>query len=80
MGLKIIDLTLQLHRPVVNELTFTFNFSNVYHNIWILYIGFCVLNLNARGPSYLGLTSFLRRHDISSHDIDYVEYVGPGIT
>ena len=38
------------------------------------------LNLNVRGPSYLGLTSSLRRQDISSHDIDYVEYLGPGLT
>ena len=31
------------------------------------------LTLNMRGPSYLGLTSSLRRQDISNHDIDYVE-------
>ena len=48
------------------------------------------LTLNVRGPSYLGLTrsiswllmawcpGSLRCQDISSHDIDYVEYVGPG--
>ena len=34
------------------------------------------LTLNVRGPSYLGLTrSIWRRQDISSHDIDYVEYM-----
>ena len=51
------------------------------------------LTLNVWGLSYLGLTrsvSWLlmpwlltspgRRQDISSHDIDYVEYVGPGLT
>ena len=47
------------------------------------------LTLNVRGPSYLSLTrsiscywcpGFLRRQDISSHDIDYVEYVCPGLT
>ena len=34
--------------------------------------------INVRGPSYLGLTRSvsLRRQDISSHDIDYIEYVG----
>ena len=26
------------------------------------------------------LTGSLHRRDISSHDIDYVEYVGPGLT
>ena len=42
-----------------------------------------ILTLNVRGLSYLGLTrsiSSLRRQDISSHDIDYVEYVSPGLT
>ena len=48
-----------------------------------------ILNLNVRGPSYLGLTrsiswllmpGSLRRQDISSHDIDYAEYVSPGRT
>ena len=47
------------------------------------------LTLNGRGPGYLGLTGqshgcwcpgSLRRQDVSSHDIDYVEYVGPGLT
>ena len=50
------------------------------------------LTLNMRGPSYLGLTTrvgqyhgcwcpdSLRRKDISIHDIDYLEYVGPGLT
>ena len=47
------------------------------------------LTLNVRGPSFLGLTrsislllmtGSLRRQDISSHDIDNVEYVGPGLT
>ena len=35
-----------------------------------------------RGPIYLGLTRSisLRRQVISSHDIDYVEYVVPGLT
>ena len=35
-----------------------------------------------RGPSYLGLTRSisLRRQYISSHDIDYIEYVGPSLT
>ena len=28
----------------------------------------------------LSLSGSLRRQDISSHDIDYVEYVGPGLT
>ena len=45
------------------------------------------LTINMRGPSYLGLTRSiswllmpsLRRQDISSHDIDYVKSVGPGI-
>ena len=34
------------------------------------------------GPSYLGLTRSisLRRQDISSHDTDYIEYVGPFLT
>ena len=43
-----------------------------------------LLTLNVRGPSYLGLTRSiswllmaLRCQDISSHDIDYIEYVGP---
>ena len=48
-----------------------------------------VLTLNVRGPSYLGLArsisgcwcpGSLRRQDISSHDIDYIEYVGPYLT
>ena len=26
------------------------------------------------------LAPYRRRQDISSHDIDYVEYVGPGLT
>ena len=48
-----------------------------------------VLTLNVRGPSYLGwlgqchgrwCPGSLRRLDISSHDIDYVEYVSPGLT
>ena len=39
-----------------------------------------VLTLNVQGPSYLGLTSSLRRQDISSHAIDYIEYVGPSLT
>ena len=41
-----------------------------------------VLTLNVRGPFHLGLTRSisLRRQDISSHDTDYVEYVGPGLT
>ena len=40
------------------------------------------LTLNVWGPSYLGLTRSisLRRQDISSHGIDYKEYVGPGLT
>ena len=55
----------------------------------ICVIQHCPLNLNVRGPSYLGLTRsiswllmpwFLRRQDISSHDIDYIEYVGPSLT
>ena len=35
-----------------------------------------------QGPSYLGLTRSisLRRQDIRSHDIDYVDYVGAGLT
>ena len=40
-----------------------------------------------RGPSYLGLTRSISwllmpwlHKDISSNDIDYVEYVGPGLT
>ena len=41
---------------------------------------FLLLTLNVRGPSYLGLTRSLRRQDISSHDIDYIEYVGPSLT
>ena len=36
------------------------------------------LTLNVRGQSYLGVA--LRRQDISSHDIDYIEYVGPSLT
>ena len=53
-------------------------------------IEFFYLILNMRGPSYLGLTrsiswllrcpGSLCRQDISSHDIGYVEYVGPGLT
>ena len=47
------------------------------------------LTLNVRGPSYLGSTRpiswllmprLVSCQEISSHDIDYVEYVGPGIT
>ena len=40
------------------------------------------LTLNVRGPSYHGLTRSisLRRQNISSHDIDYVEYVGSCLT
>ena len=43
---------------------------------------YIALTLNVRGPSYLGLTrsiswllipSSLRRQDINTHDIDYVE-------
>ena len=49
---------------------------------------FPALTLNVRGPSYLGLTRYhgcwcpgsLCCQDISSHDIGYVEYVGPGLT
>ena len=48
-----------------------------------------IKTLNVRGPSYLGLTRSIswllmpgsfRRQDISSHDIDYVEYAGPNLT
>ena len=47
-----------------------------------------LLTLNVRGMSYLGLTrsiscwwpGSLCRQDISSHDIDYVEYVAAGLT
>ena len=39
------------------------------------------LTLNMRGPSYLGLTrSISCRQDISSHAIDYIEYVAPSLT
>ena len=50
---------------------------------------FPALTLNVRGLSYLGLTGqyhgcwcpgSLCHQDISSHDIGYVEYVGPGLT
>ena len=51
------------------------------------------LTLNVRGPSYLSLTRSISwllmpwllmspghcRQDISSHDIDFIEYVGPGL-
>ena len=45
-----------------------------------------LLTLNVRVPSYLGqyhgfwCPGSLRRQDISSHDIDYIEYVGPSLT
>ena len=42
-----------------------------------------LLTLNMRGPSYLGLTrsiSWLLMQGISSHGIDYIEYVGPSLT
>ena len=40
-----------------------------------------ILTLKVRGLSYLGLTmsTSLRRQDISSHDIDYIEYVRPSL-
>ena len=51
----------------------------------------CTLTLNVRGLSYLSLTlqgqyhgcwcpGTLRRQDISSHDIDYIDYGGPSLT
>ena len=46
-----------------------------------------LLTLNVWGPSYHGLTRSISwlpmpwsRQDISSHDIDYIEYVGPSLT
>ena len=56
----------------------------------LVIVGSVPSTLNVRGPSYLGLTrsisyscwcpGSLRRQDISSNDIDYVEYEGPGVT
>ena len=57
-----------------------------YWPLWKLAV---ILTLNVWGLSYLGLTRsvslllmpwLLRGQGISSHDIDYVEYVGPGLT
>ena len=39
-----------------------------------------ILILNMRGPSYLCLITSISWLDISSHDIDFVEYVGHGPT
>ena len=55
-------------------------------SVWCIHWYF--LTVNVRGPSYLGLGQYLgcwclsslRRQDISSHDIDFVEYVSPGLT
>ena len=58
---------------------------------WYIYMYSIFLTLNVRGQSYLCLTRSiswllmtcscsLRRHDISTHDIDYVEMVSPCLT
>ena len=56
----------------------------------ILQLSYPILTLNVRGPSYLckklgqyqgcWCPGSLHCQDISSHDIDYIEYVGPSLT